>query len=93
MSLLSRRDCGRQFVEDPQWQPIDPDCKAMYAFGGAKLYDCLLLEKIPLPGIARVMKLSEDWLQRYVNRCYAQVRQRVQVQPKAKGHLEVQMDE
>lgn len=28
-----------------------------------------------------------------VNRCYAQVRQRVQVQPKAKGHLEVQMDE
>lgn len=79
------RDCGRQFVEDPQWKPIDPDCKAMI--------DCLLLEKLPLAGIARVMKLSEGWLQRDVNRCYAQVRQRVQVQPKAKGHLEVQMDE
>lgn len=50
------RDCGRQFVEDPQWKPIDPDRKAMI--------DCLLLEKIPLAGIARVMNLSEDWLQR-----------------------------
>lgn len=79
------RDCGRQFVEDPQWKPIDPDRKAMI--------DCLLLEKIPLAGIARVMNLSEDWLQRYVNRCYARVQQRGQVQPKAKGHLEVQMDE
>lgn len=46
-----------------------------------------------MAGIARVMHLSEDWLQRYVNRYYAQIRQRVQVQPKAKGPLEVQMDE
>lgn len=23
------RDCGRQFVENPQWKPIDPDRKAM----------------------------------------------------------------
>jgi insertion element IS1 protein InsB len=23
------RDWGRQFVENPQWQPIDPDSKAM----------------------------------------------------------------
>lgn len=79
------RECGRQFVEDPQWKPIDPDRKAMI--------DCLLLEKIPLAGIARVMNLSQDWLQRYVNRCYAQVSQQVQVQPKAKGRLAVQMDE
>ena len=57
------------------------------------MVDCLFLEKIPLAGIARVMNLSKDWLQRYVNRCYAQVRQQMQVQPKAKGHLEVQMDE
>ena len=46
------RDCGRQFFEDPQWKPIDPDGKAMI--------DCLLLEKLPLTGIARVMNLSED---------------------------------
>jgi insertion element IS1 protein InsB len=44
-------------------------------------------------GIARVMKLSEDWLQRYVNRYYQAVPQQVQVQPKAKRRLNVQMDE
>ena len=79
------RDCGRQFVENPQWKPIDPDRKATI--------DRLLLEKISLAGIARVLQLSEDWLQRYINRGYAQLPRQVQVQPKAKGRLEVQMDE
>jgi insertion element IS1 protein InsB len=79
------RDCGRQFVENPQWQPIDADRKAMV--------DRLLLERIPLAGIARVMQLSEDWLQGYVNRCYQAVPRQVQVQPKAVGRLAVQMDE
>jgi transposase-like protein len=41
------RDCGRQFVENSRWKPIDPDRKAMI--------EGLLLEKIPLAGIARVM--------------------------------------
>jgi transposase-like protein len=72
------RDCGRQFVENPQWKPIDPDRKAMI--------DRLLLERVPLAGIARVMQVSEDWLQGYVNRCYEAVPR--QVQPKAKGRLE-----
>ena len=31
------------------------------------LIDDLLLEKIPLAGIARVTKVSERWLQYYVN--------------------------
>ncbi len=79
------RDCSRQFVEDPQWKPIDPDRKAMI--------DRLLLEKIPLAGIARVMQLSEDWLQGYVNERYDSAPQQVQVQPKAKGQLVVQMNE
>lgn len=79
------RDCGRQFVENPQWQPIGPDRTA--------IIDRLLLEKIPLAGIARVMQVSEDWLQRYVNRCYQLLGQRVQVSPQAKGPLQVQMDE
>ncbi len=78
------RDCGRQFVENPQWKPIDPDRKAMI--------DRLLLEKLPLAGIARVMEVSEDWLQGYVNACYAAVSQQVQVKPKAQGQLAVQMD-
>ena len=49
------RDCGRQFVEDPQWQPKDKD-----TFG---LVNLLLLEKIPLAGIARVTQVSASWLQ------------------------------
>lgn len=79
------RDCGRQFVEDPKWKPIDPDTKA--------IIDRLLLEKIPLAGIARVLQLSPDWLQQYVNAFYNAVPQRVQVQPKTKGRLALQMDE
>ncbi len=79
------RDCGRQFVENPQWRRREPDSKAMI--------DRLLLEKIPLAGIARVLKLSASWLQQYVNRCYEVVPRQVQVVPKPKGALTVQMDE
>lgn len=56
------RDCGRQFVENPQWRRIPPQSKA--------IIDRLLLERVPVSGIARVMQVSEDWLQGYVNRCY-----------------------
>jgi IS1 family transposase len=79
------RDCGRQFVENPQWQRRQKDSTAMI--------DRLLLEKIPLAGIARVLKLSESWLQKYVNQSYKVVPRQVQVTPKPKGALKVQMDE
>jgi IS1 family transposase/DNA-directed RNA polymerase subunit RPC12/RpoP len=79
------RDCGRQFVENPQWKRREKDSTVMI--------DRLLLEKIPLAGIARVLKLSESWLQGYVNQCYAVVPRQVQVTPKPKGALSVQMDE
>jgi len=79
------RDCGRQFVENPQWKRREKDSTVMI--------DRLLLEKIPLAGIARVLKLSESWLQGYVNQCYEVVPRQVQVTPKAKGPLTVQMDE
>jgi IS1 family transposase/transposase-like protein len=79
------RDCGRPFVENPQWQPISPDRTAMI--------DRLLLEKIPLAGIARVMQISEAWLQRYVNQAYQALGRRVKVKPKPKGRRTVQMDE
>lgn len=39
------------------------------------------------------MEVSEDWLQGYVNACYAAVSQQVQVKPKTQGQLAVQMDE
>jgi len=79
------RDCGRQFVENPQWKRREKDSTVMI--------DRLLLEKIPLAGIARVLKLSESWLQGYVNHCYKGVPRQVQVTPKPKGTLKVQMDE
>jgi insertion element IS1 protein InsB len=79
------RDCGRQFVENPQWKRREPDNSAMI--------DRLLLEKIPLAGIARVLQLSQSWLQQYVNACYNKVPRSVQVTPKPKAALSVQMDE
>ncbi|MFN7466062.1 MAG: IS1 family transposase, partial [Pseudanabaena sp.] len=54
--------CGRQFVEAPRQKLISEETKA--------LIDKLLLEKIPLAGIARVCDVSEAWLQDYVNRKY-----------------------
>ena len=79
------RDCGRQFVEDPQWQPKDK-----HTFG---LVDLLLLEKIPLAGIARATQVSQSSQQRYVNTTYATVPKVASVIAKAKGKLTVQMDE
>ncbi len=78
------RDCGRQFVEKPQWKPKDKATNA--------LIDRLLLERIPLAGIARVLKLSESWLQQYVNQTDEQVRQPAEVVPKTTARLTVQMD-
>jgi len=62
------RDCGRQFVENPQWQRVLDLIQPMKS-----LLERLLLEKIPLAGIARVLKVSERWLQSYVNHKYQRV--------------------
>jgi transposase-like protein len=51
--------CHRQFVENPKHRLISDEQK--------NLIDKLLLEKIPLAGIARVVEVSECWLQKYVN--------------------------
>jgi transposase-like protein len=53
------RECGRQFMQDPQNKIIEQQTKT--------LIDKLLLEKIPLAGMARVTGVSEPWLQSYVN--------------------------
>lgn len=79
------RDCGRQFVEDPKWRRLGDDTKATI--------QRMLLEKIPLAGIARSLQISESWLQQYVNAYYATIAQQVQVQPKPVQRLTVQMDE
>jgi transposase-like protein len=68
------KDCGRQFVEDPQNKIISQETK--------ELIDKLLLEKLPLAGIARVAEVSEPWLQSYVNQKYEAVPKQVQSKPK-----------
>ncbi|BAY59902.1 hypothetical protein NIES2135_67790 (plasmid) [Leptolyngbya boryana NIES-2135] len=79
------RDCGRQFVLDPQWQALSEEQQG--------LIERMLLERISLAGIARVLQRSEDCIQRYVNRKANQVKQQVEVSAKPKKRLSVQMDE
>lgn len=71
------KQCGRQFVLNPQWRRVPDETKV--------LIDKLLLEKISLAGIARVTGVSEPWLQAYVNAKYADVPRTVQVSVKKKG--------
>lgn len=68
--------CGRQFVENRQQQPISAETKA--------LINKLLLEKLPLAGIARVTGVSETWLQSYVNQLYEQMPRQAQLRSEKK---------
>jgi insertion element IS1 protein InsB len=72
------QDCGRQFVENPAWEPISAETKA--------LIDKLLLERLSLAGIVRATGVSARWLQYYVNAKYQAVRQVADVPvPQKKG--------
>jgi len=77
--------CGRQFVLNPQKHPISVETKA--------LIDRLLLERISLAGIVRTTKVSERWLQNYVNEKYKNVPRRVIISRKTKGRLTIECDE
>ena len=68
------KDCGRQFVQNPQNKVISQETK--------ELINKLLLEKLPLAGIARVAEVSEPWLQGYVNQKYEAVPKQVESKPK-----------
>ena len=65
-------------MKDPQNKVINRQTK--------DLIDKLLLEKIPLAGIARVAEVSEPWLQSYVNAKYESVSQQIKVRAKKKGN-------
>ena len=54
------KDCGRQFIDNPQNKSIPQHLWSMV--------DKLLFEKIQIAGISRVTGISEPWLQRYINR-------------------------
>ena len=77
--------CGRQFVENPQKKMIDRATR--------ELIDRLLLERLSLAGVARAVQVSEQWLQDYVNKKYAEVTLQVQVSSKKKGKPTIQCDE
>ena len=68
------RSCGRQFVENPTHKTIDADTRA--------LIDRLLLERISMAGIARVVQVSEQWLQDYVNMKASQTPRKAAVKQK-----------
>jgi len=76
-SAAKRRGVAPQFVEHRENKIIDDATK--------QLIDKLLLEKLPLAGIARVTDVSEPWLQNYVNNKYANVPRKLRVSPKKKG--------
>ena len=59
------RDCGRQFVPEATKKVISAETKARV--------DNLLLEKIPLAGIARSVDVSEDMV---ADLCEPEVRKR-----------------
>ena len=74
-----------QFIENPTNKVINKDT--------IELIDRLLLEKIPLAGIARAALVSETWLQKYVNNKYTHIPQEVKVSEKPKGKLTIECDE
>ena len=68
--------CGRQFIENPQNQPILDSTK--------QIIDKLLLERISLAGICRTMGVSEKWLSNYKAIKYANMPNQLPVKPKKK---------
>jgi len=79
------KDCKRQYVEGSEYQHISPETW--------ELVDKLLLEKLPLAGIARVTEISESHLQDYVNRKLESVPREAEVMPKKQARLTLEMDE
>jgi len=81
------KDCGHQFVENPQNRnrPI-PQWKR-------DIIDRLLLERLSLGGIARAVEVSESGLQNYVNQKYNDIPREVTVTKKPRRRLTIECDE
>ena len=71
------KQCGRQFVEHPTNKTIDAETRG--------LVDRLLLERISMAGIARAVKVSEQWLQDDVKMKAAQTPRTATLTPKKRG--------
>jgi plasmid maintenance system antidote protein VapI len=70
---------------NPAWKAITEEQQ--------ELMSRMLLERISQAGIARVLQVSEDTVQRYVNNQAIVVKKQVEVTAKPKKRLSVQMDE
>jgi len=79
------KGCLRQFVENPKNKRISGQEK--------QLVDQLLLEKLPLAGIARVVGVSAPWLQNYVNKKYETQPRTAKVSVKTTLNLTIECDE
>ena len=79
------RECRRQFVLNPAGKAITKEQQ--------ELMSRMLLERIYQAGIARVLQISEDTVQRYVNAASVVEKKQVEVSAKPKKRLNVQMDE
>jgi transposase-like protein len=71
------KSCARQLVESPKQQRLSDEPKGL-------IYT-LLLERIPLAGIARVTGVSERWLHSDVNEKYEAVPRQIEVKKKRKA--------
>ena len=77
--------CSRQFVENPKNIRIPDHTKEL-------IYK-LLLEKISLAGVARVLDVSETWLQKYVNDQYKNIQKTLTVLEKSAPTFTIECDE
>ena len=76
-------DCGRQFVIGGQDWSISKETK--------RLIGRLLLERIPLAGVARVAEVSEVWLQGHIKEKYETLPDDLNVDigpPETEGYLD-----
>lgn len=87
------KSCGRQFVLNPEWQPISDEKKA--------LIKRLLLERISLLGICRAVGVSLAWLLQFIVQLYKELPDDLNLNPQlikkqngiALFYLESQADE
>lgn len=79
------KSCSRQFVENPKNKKVSSEQK--------RIIDKLLLEKISLAGIARVVGVSERWLQSYINDKYKSIPRTIKVAFKSALNLIIECDE
>lgn len=78
------KNCGRQFVENPTNKVIPKETW--------DIVDKLLLEKIPIAGIARTTDISQPWLQNYINEKYENTPQKIE-STEIVGRLTIECDE